>query len=111
MPSITANRSDEGDFHQLVVDDAAVGEVKLTRHRTEHGVFMFAGVYRSAEPIDTEFVAEFDEAMYVIDGSIVFRTEDGSIRVDAGGYATIPKGLSCPIEQSASFKAFVVTFP
>jgi homogentisate 1,2-dioxygenase len=111
MPSITASRSDEGDFQQLVVDDAPAGEVKLTRHRTGHGIAMFAGVYRSAEPIDTEFVAEFDEAMYVIDGSIVFRTDTGPIRVEAGGYATIPKGLACPIEQSASFRAFVVTFP
>jgi ethanolamine utilization protein EutQ (cupin superfamily) len=111
MSSIRASRSDEGDFHKLVVEGVPAGEVKLTRHQTVHDISMFAGIYRSAEPIETQFEAEFDEAMYVLDGSILFRTEDGPVRIEAGGYATIPKGLSCPIEQSASFRAFVVTFP
>lgn len=111
MTSLRTGPSEERPFTTLIVDGSPVGEVQLSRNRTDHGLDMYVGFYRCTEALDTMLTSEFDEAMYVVEGGIEFDTPDGIVAVSPGQYAFISKGFSCPVRQWAGFRAFVVTLP
>lgn len=98
-----------GDFEPYLVDGRDAGELALLRKRGHDGRPLIVGYYRCPHEFSGTEEYQWDEAMYILQGSCTVDFADSSTTVlKPGDMVTFKVGTRVSFTQSPDFKKFFI---